>query len=91
MPSKKDACTKLGRQRSDRKVRQKLDIAWYGGLEGEPVARSTVQNDALFASKTCFKDLLKKKKESETKCRRSLEDPQRKNTVNLDADNVCNT
>ncbi len=47
LPSKKDACTKLGRQRSDRKVRQKLDIAWYGGLEGEPVARSTVQNEAL--------------------------------------------
>ena len=58
---------------------------------GAPVARSTVQNDALFASKTCFKDLLKKKKESETKCRRRPEDPLRKNTVNLDADNVCNT
>ena len=58
---------------------------------GAPVARSTVQNDALFASKTCVKDLLKKKKESETQCRRSPEDPKRKKTVNLDADNVCNT
>jgi hypothetical protein len=58
---------------------------------GAPVARSTVQNDALFATKTCFKDLLKKKKESETQCRRSPEDPKRKTTVSLDADNVCNT
>ncbi len=42
LPSKNVPCTKLARQRKDRKVRQKLDIAWYGGVEGQPVARSTV-------------------------------------------------
>jgi hypothetical protein len=58
---------------------------------GPPVARSTVQIDALVASKSCSKDLWEQKKESQTECRRSPEGPKTNKTVSLDADNVGNT
>ncbi len=78
-------------QRRDTKVRHKLDMAYLGGVAGPPVARSTVQIDAVVASKSCSKDLLEQKKASQTECRQGPEGPKTNKTVSLDADNVGNT
>ena len=58
---------------------------------GAPVARSTVQNDAVVASRSCFERPVRAEKESEKECRRSPEGPNRYKTDSLDTDNVGNT
>ena len=51
------ACTELARQNRERNITQMLGTACCGGVMGAPVARPTVENEGLKASKTVLKDL----------------------------------
>ncbi len=80
MLSKIATCTKLARESTERKVRQKFSSTWCGGVMGPPVGRLTVQNDGFYVLKTVFKDLLEKKIQIEAECRRRAEGPKRYTT-----------